>query len=816
MKSNALVIIALFLSSAVFSQTTIFQDNFDIYSSGISIASQSSSWQTWSLGTGGIDDALISNDYASSGNKSMNIINENDIVYPFGERTSGSYNVEFKIFIKDGKGAYLNVEHGNRIQFAFEAFFKENKQLWFDNGTDSVQISTFETGEWFTIRLFVDLNNDILRVYKNEVLLKESVFSKTMNNSPFKVLGLIDFYGIYNNSTLLGINNSNFYIDDFKFTEIVPPDPVGGCGLLNYFANRAAIISGTYTDLGSNGSVITTSDFDNANSSPVNIGFTFNFNCQSFTQFILNTNGFIKLGNTPPSSPSLFFDGANTAGGGIFNSTNSADMNLISPFNHDLTTGTGTPEYRVFTSGSSPDRVCTIQFKNVRDKTSTPAQQYDNIEFQIKLYETTNIIEFVYGNWVPAANVSAFKTSACGLKGSTIAGKDLLVVNKGSTYQWNNVAFSNANYSTTATLNFGNPPERPKPESGLTYRFIPAYNTNLSVNRIYTMGEASVVYSSPQIITANIANSGITNLTNVIVNLEITGSNSFSTSATIPVINPNSNIIISFSSFTPSNTGANTITVTLPADDFASDNQLTGTQNTTDYTIKYASAGSNNASYPSGFIYLAKYHINSTASVYSVEAYISASSNNIGKSAYSVIVNQSATILGQSDEYVIQGTDLGKWHSFEINEKPSVSNMDIYAGFASSGTGYFPLGAQIENPYRTGTFYSMNIGGTSLYTESTDRLMIGVTLSNVTGAEIPGDVKSIIQLFPNPANNILTVIGLSQPATTFIYTINGELVKTFLMNQTSNVLDIKDLPSGLYLLRIQSGNEISMKKFIKY
>ena len=101
MKSNALVIIALFLSSAVFSQTTIFQDNFDIYSSGISIASQSSSWQTWSLGTGGIDDALISNDYASSGNKSMNIINENDIVYPLGERTSGSYNVEFKIFIKN-------------------------------------------------------------------------------------------------------------------------------------------------------------------------------------------------------------------------------------------------------------------------------------------------------------------------------------------------------------------------------------------------------------------------------------------------------------------------------------------------------------------------------------------------------------------------------------------------------------------------------------------------------------------------------------------------------------------------------------------
>src|SRR5689334_15897116 len=69
----------------------------------------------------------------------------------------------------------------------------------------------------------------------------------------------------------------------------------------NYTAAKAQNVAGTYTDLGNSGTVISTGgNFDNANSSAQTIGFTFYFNGTSFTQFVLNTNGFIRLGSTAP------------------------------------------------------------------------------------------------------------------------------------------------------------------------------------------------------------------------------------------------------------------------------------------------------------------------------------------------------------------------------------------------------------------------------------------------------------------------------------------------------------------------------------
>ncbi|HXC05582.1 MAG TPA: hypothetical protein VNZ86_12560 [Bacteroidia bacterium] len=82
---------------------------------------------------------------------------------------------------------------------------------------------------------------------------------------------------------------------------------VASYGQLNYGPAGATNVTGTYTDLGTNGSVITTANFDDANSAPQNIGFTFTYNGTAFTQFVLNTNGFIKLGNTNPSQPNPCF-----------------------------------------------------------------------------------------------------------------------------------------------------------------------------------------------------------------------------------------------------------------------------------------------------------------------------------------------------------------------------------------------------------------------------------------------------------------------------------------------------------------------------
>jgi hypothetical protein len=159
-------------------------------------------------------------------------------------------------------------------------------------------------------------------------------------------------------------------------------------------------MAGTYTDLGTTGTAIATANTDDANSAAQNIGFTFSFNGAAFTQFVLNTNGFLKLGAVAPSAADLFLPEATTAKQvDPISSTAPADVNILAPFNFDLKAGAaaGGTEYRVATTGAAPNRVCTIQWKNVADKTLEYDQQYSSLSFQVRLYETNNAIEFVYG-----------------------------------------------------------------------------------------------------------------------------------------------------------------------------------------------------------------------------------------------------------------------------------------------------------------------------------------------------------------------------------------------------------------------------------
>lgn len=509
------------------------------------------------------------------------------------------------------------------------------------------------------------------------------------------------------------------------------------CKSLNYLATNAESIAGTYVDLAANGTLITTPDFDDANSSPVNIGFSFDYNCSSFTQFVLNTNGFIKLGNTNPSSAALFFDGADNANNGIFNSADPSDVNLISVFNHDLEGAPGA-EYRVNTSGAAPNRVCTIQFKNVRDKTLTPAQQYNNMQFQIRLFETSNVIEFVYGDWTASANASAYKTSACGLKGSGNSNEELLLVNKGSGMTWESVTFFNSNYQTTATLNFGNPIDRPKPDAGRTFRFNPIFNNDLQIGEIYAMGEASINFGNPQIISTNVSNTGHLEMTNVDVTLTVTGDNSFSEVKTIPNIDPGTTVAVDFNTFSPTITGTNNISVSLPTDEFNGNDNRNWTQNTTENSYKYASAETpfNAWGYNAGGegIFLTKYHLSDTAQVNFVKAFIYDYADNVGQTVYGVVEDENGTILAKSDDYVLQAQDLGTWHSFEIINPPLIYSGNFLSGLAvtASTLNYYALGYQIENPLRNNIYFSSPIGGGSLYEEDPSysaRFMIGATVA---------------------------------------------------------------------------------------
>ncbi|HLK97753.1 MAG TPA: hypothetical protein VK364_08295, partial [Hymenobacter sp.] len=276
-----------------------------------------------------------------------------------------------------------------------------------------------------------------------------------------------------------------------------------------YTAPNVANTAGTYTDLGTSGTAIATPNTDDANSAATPIGFTFTYNGTAFTDFVLNTNGYLKLGTTAPVAPYYTDGGQSLANGPI----TGPDTNLLLPFNQDLlASAAGGTEYRVATTGTAPNRVCTIQWKNVSDKARTTfGVQYASISFQVKLYETSNQIDFVYGTATPGpAAGDVAKLVNVGIKGNDASATQLVLGVKASTAPWSSTGFIGGNY----TVNAHNIRSTVLPDAGRTYSFALAQPNDAATSIIYTLGKIPTT-NGPHAVSAYVRNVGTNNLTNV-------------------------------------------------------------------------------------------------------------------------------------------------------------------------------------------------------------------------------------------------------------------------------------------------------------
>ncbi|MCF8377844.1 MAG: hypothetical protein K9G67_15925, partial [Bacteroidales bacterium] len=92
----------MFLAFSSFSQTSIYEDDFESYNVGEYLAEQSTEWTTWSGAPGTAEDALISDAQANSPTKSVIVDGTTDLVKPFGNKTSGRYEVSFYYYVPSG------------------------------------------------------------------------------------------------------------------------------------------------------------------------------------------------------------------------------------------------------------------------------------------------------------------------------------------------------------------------------------------------------------------------------------------------------------------------------------------------------------------------------------------------------------------------------------------------------------------------------------------------------------------------------------------------------------------------------------------
>ncbi len=313
-----------------------------------------------------------------------------------------------------------------------------------------------------------------------------------MRKSLFFLLGLFSL-----------VTFCNAQVSSYGFTS--------GAGGYPQISGGTAIQFGTQV-LNANRPVATLDD-DNFYDRPV--GFSFNYNGIAFDRFGINSNGFIFLGSgsltsgliTTPISSSLpglsnvvSAAGTDLLGGARVNGAITAGGNtLTSPSNFflfdfvvgDSVTGTGIPapgakiigltsntvtidrtfnatvvnapwqirngEIRFETVGSAPNRTLVVQFSRF---SRFGGNVDERLNFQIRLYETSNKIELVYGKCYAVASVLNLQV---GLKGNTNTDFN----NRTSTTGW---ASSIGGVTNVATMPYSS---GSSPSSGLTYTFTP-------------------------------------------------------------------------------------------------------------------------------------------------------------------------------------------------------------------------------------------------------------------------------------------------------------------------------------------------------
>jgi hypothetical protein len=184
----------------------------------------------------------------------------------------------------------------------------------------------------------------------------------------------------------------------------------------------------------------------------LDIGFPFVYNEATYDRFGVSTNGWISLGQSTLATP------VDLTTGDYLSplATVSTLRPLISGLGFDLLGHTG-GTIRTETIGTAPNRVCVIQWKDYARYDYTTN---DNINFQIRLYETTNEVKFVYGNF-STTSADAGKTAQVGIS----IGTPTIYQNRQSAGGWSNTLNGTSNVSNVLFNN------ALFPTSGLTFTY---------------------------------------------------------------------------------------------------------------------------------------------------------------------------------------------------------------------------------------------------------------------------------------------------------------------------------------------------------
>lgn len=206
----------------------------------------------------------------------------------------------------------------------------------------------------------------------------------------------------------------------------------------------------------------------------VPLGFTFQFGTKSYTSVKAVSNGWLAFNQTGSSISESNFISAPIA-----DRTYQAD-GIVSAFGLDIfmqANGTITHE----TQGTAPNRVFVIQWKNASFVDDPYAAASDaNLNFQIRLYETSNRIEFRYGNLEFTRDAAFALPAQVGLRGSSPSDFNIRRVGLADNNNWTSSVLGTVSADVCRLHSFGYAP----PASGYVYTYTPGDFAVLSAPRV--------------------------------------------------------------------------------------------------------------------------------------------------------------------------------------------------------------------------------------------------------------------------------------------------------------------------------------------
>ncbi|MBL4642996.1 MAG: T9SS type A sorting domain-containing protein [Flavobacteriaceae bacterium] len=114
-------------------------------------------------------------------------------------------------------------------------------------------------------------------------------------------------------------------------------------------------------------------------------------------------------------------------------------------------------------------------------------------------------------------------------------------------------------------------------------------------------------------------------------------------------------------------------------------------------------------------------------------------------------------------------------------------------------------------------FYAASVAANGNNTNDAGDKVVTTSTAGFSVLGLSKEVKLDFALYPNPSTDFLVVQlpSGSLKAEISVFDVSGRLLKTSSITSSANKIDVQDLSTGMYILKIQSEGKTGSKQFIK-